>query len=491
MKRLFLFIFLAWLSINAPCQDVSGSWYGSISIMGQSLRINFHISQKDGQYAATMDSPDQKAFGLPMKTAQYQNQELKLSLMNITYTATLDSAGNLDGIFKQAGFTSELYMRHEPVADTLLTTELKPQEPRPPFPYQAEEVRFKGGGDYELAGTLIRPKKGKNRPVAVFISGSGGQNRDEELFGHKPFLVIADYLARRGIASLRYDDRGMGESGGHQNLGSSIDNAKDAAAAVAFLKDSGFGKIGLIGHSEGGLIAPMVAAQDQSIAFIVSLAGTGVSGADILKKQNRDLAQAEEISEASWTVIDDLLDRTASLSHNHPDSVRCIIEESLQKLSPEQLDIVLNGMSQEDYMQMSLQQMSNEWMFFFIRHDPRENWEQVNCPVLALNGRKDLQVNADINLAAIQQALKEGKNPKLTIIQYPDLNHLFQTAVTGALSEYAEIAETIAPVVLKDITRFIRKSTRMNKKMIRTIDASLAVFMLIMLYLLLKRKNKK
>ncbi|MDD3431942.1 MAG: alpha/beta hydrolase [Bacteroidales bacterium] len=494
MKRISLFLMLSLLALNTWSQDVSGSWYGRISVMGNDLRLNFHINEEAGQYSATMDSPDQKAFGIPMQSATYQDQVLILKVSNITYTARLDSAGNLNGEFKQAGIKTELYMTHQELTDTIKQEVQRPQDPKPPFPYHSEEVKFKGGGNYELAGTIFRPLKGENYPIAVFISGSGAQNRDEELLDHKPFLVIADYLARKGIASLRYDDRGTAESGGNQHLGSSYENALDAAAAVEFLKASGYEQIGLIGHSEGGLIAPMVASKDSSIAFIISLAGPGVSGAEIIKKQSIDIAKAEgtpeESLEVQKIVSEYIFDRAAALPENDPDSIASIIEQGLQLLNPEQVEIALGGMSKEEYIQTSVQQISNEWMFYFLCFDPREAWKEVSCPVLALNGEKDLQVNADINLGAIQQALAEGKNPKLTSIKYPDLNHLFQHATTGAPSEYAKIEETFSPEALRDMNKFIRKSTGLHQKMMRYIDGGVAVLLLILLFFVLKKTVK-
>ena len=495
MKRVFSLLVLCLLTLNTWSQDVTGSWYGRISVMGRNLRLNFHVNNEAGQYAATMDSPDQKAFGIPMQSATYEDQVLILKVSNITYTARLDSAGNLNGEFKQAGIKTDLYMTHQELTDSLKKEEvLRPQEPQPPFPYHSEEVKFKGGGDYQLAGTIFRPLKGKNPPIAVFISGSGGQNRDEELLDHKPFLVIADYLARKGIASLRYDDRGTAESGGNQHEGSSYENALDAAAAVEFLKASGYEQIGLIGHSEGGLIAPMVASKDSSIAFIISLAGPGVSGAEIIKKQSIDIAKAEgtpeESLEVQKIVSEYVFDRAAALSENDPDSIRSIIEQALEQHNPEQVETALGGMSKEEYIQTSVQQIGNEWMFNFLCFDPREAWKEVSCPVLALNGGKDLQVDADINLGAIQQALGEGKNPKLTSIKYPDLNHLFQHATTGAPSEYAKIEETFSPEALRDINKFIRKSTGMQQKMMRYIDGGVAVLLLILLFFVLKKTVK-
>ncbi len=505
MKRIFSLLVLCLLAANTwsqdqadantESQDVTGSWYGRISVMGQELRLNFHISNEAGQYSATMDSPDQKAFGIPMQSATYEDQVLILKVSNITYTAKLDSAGNLDGEFKQAAIKTGLYMTHQPLTDSTDQKVRRPQEPRPPFPYQSEEVRFKGGGDYQLAGTIFKPRKGKNPPIAVFISGSGAQNRDQELLDHKPFLVVADYLARKGIASLRYDDRGTAESGGNQYEGSSYENALDAAAAVDFLKASGYRQIGLIGHSEGGLIAPMVASIDSGIAFIVSLAGPGVTGAEIIKKQSFDIAKAEgtagDTLEVQTILAEYIFDRMAALPENEPDSIAGIIEGALRQLNPEQSEIALGGMSREEYIQASVQQLGEEWMFHFLSFDPAQAWKEVSCPVLALNGEKDLQVNADINLVAIQQALTEGKNPKLTTIKYPNLNHLFQNANTGSPSEYANIEETFSSKVLRDISKFIRKSTGMHQRTKLFIDGGIAALLLILLFVVLKKHRKK
>jgi hypothetical protein len=308
---------------------------------------------------------------------------------------------------------------------------------------------------------LTLPAKVGIFPVVVLISGSGPQNRDEELLGHKPFLVLSDYLTRNGIAVLRYDDRGVAKSEGDFKTATSLDFASDAEAAVSYLKtrkEIDKKKIGLIGHSEGGIIAPMVASKSKDISFIVLLAGTGIPGNQILLLQQEligkasgasesDLYKSHEINSAIFDIV---------IKSNNTDTLRNELTGFLmQKLKESANSQKPEGISDSDFVKSQVDQISTPWMQYFIKYDPAPTLERVKCRVLALNGEKDLQVPANENLPAIKSDLLKSGNKNVTTKEFPNLNHLFQECKTGLPAEYAQIEQTISPVVLVEIVKWI------------------------------------
>lgn len=334
----------------------------------------------------------------------------------------------------------------------------RPQNPQPPFPYRTEEVVFWNQADSaRLSGTLTCPDKKGKFPAVVLISGSGTQNRDEEILGHKPFLVIADHLTRNGIAVLRFDDRGAGGSTRGKGSITTRSNARDVRAAVDFLKarkEIDTKKIGLIGHSEGGTIVFMLAAEYKDIRFIVSLAGAGVSGDKILLSQQEKQFRA---SGAPDSVVQNLLEANreyfnlikASEANNA--DFRAEVSRWLKKKYPAITD---------KQVEAQLKTLLNPWMYDFVKEDPYNTIKQVTVPVLAVNGKKDMQVLSNINLPAIEQALKEGGNLNYRMVEPEDLNHLFQHAKTGAPAEYGQLEETFAPEVLDILTAWILKQCK-------------------------------
>ena len=338
----------------------------------------------------------------------------------------------------------------------------RPQTPAKPYPYYSEEVRFRNdSANVTLAGTLTLPSKEGSYPVVILISGSGPQNRDEEILQHKPFLVLADHLTRNGIGVLRYDDRGTGESTGDFKTSTSLDFSKDAESAVQFLKtrqDIDTTKIGLAGHSEGGLIAPMVAARSRDIAFVVLMAGPGMELKKALLLQDGLIAKAYGMSDANVKKLVginekayDLVIQSTDLQKLKTDMTRFVndhISEIPDKLITEQ-------MTREQFAAARIEGLSSPWTQFMLKYDPGKTLEKVKCPVLAINGEKDMQVVPDENLAAISLALKKGGNSNVTIKKIPDLNHLFQECATGSPKEYQEIEQTFSPVALNEISRWI------------------------------------
>ena len=414
MKKaiLLLTIILTSLASQAQVQPTTaliGSWSGKLKVGPVSLTLVLHLEQADGYVTVTLDSPDQgaKGIGAFKEFLSDDSIAIKIETLGVTYRARLKD-DKLDGTFSQNGISLPLVL-------TRGVPEMKrPQRPQPPYPYETEEVTFRNEKDSAtLAGTLTYPvgysKQSKEKPVVVLlVSGSGQQNRDEELMGHSPFLVIADYLARHGIATLRYDDRATGASvGGEVKNATTEDFMRDALAGLDFLRhQKAFGKVGLLGHSEGGAIAFMLASRKKT-DFIVSLAGPGVKGDTLLVKQ----------------------------------------ENCIQQLSGMPATMTVEQFRQ----QPEVQQM--RWLQWFIDYDPSADIRKSRCPVFALNGDRDCQVISSQNLTAIRQLLPKSK--KNLVKEYPTLNHLFQHCTTGLLTEYSEIEETISPEVLSDIAQWI------------------------------------
>ena len=422
MKKYFMTILLAlvamtgWAQVN-PTTALLGSWSGKLNVGAVSLTLVLHLEQADGYVTASFDSPDQGAKGIPAYKEFLSDDSLALKVEHIgmTYRARLKD-DTLDGTFTQNGTSLPLVL-------TRGVPEVKrPQTPKEPYPYATEEVMFPNATDFAtLVGTLTWPvgydKDAKQKPtVVLMVTGSGQQNRDEELMQHKPFLVIADYLARHGIATLRYDDRATGASvGGEVKNATSEDFARDAAAGLEYLRNTkAFSKVGILGHSEGGLIAFMLGGKkgrDNSVEgypdFIVSLAGPGVKGDTLLAAQgNRILS-----------------------------------------LSGMPADMTVEKYRQQD----AVQQMP--WLKWYIDYDPSADIAATHCPVFALNGDRDCQVISSQNLPAIERLLPKSKQH--LIKEYPGLNHLFQHCTTGLVTEYSEIEETISPEVLSDIVNWI------------------------------------
>lgn len=390
-----------------PTTTLLGSWSGKLKVGIMSLTLVLHLEQADGYVAVTLDSPDQGAKGIAVYKEFLSDDSLavKVESIGMTYRARLKD-GQLDGTFAQNGTTIPLVL-------TKGIPEVKrPQMPQEPFPYETEEVTFCNEADSAtLAGTLTWPMgyDRKTKPaVVLLVTGSGQQNRDEELFGHKPFLVIADFLARQGIATLRYDDRATGKSvGGEVKNATTVDFMRDAAAGLAYLRSrKAFGSVGILGHSEGGSIAFMLGAQKKA-DFIVSLAGPGVKGDSLLVAQSNLIMM---LSGALPTM-----------------SVEKYREQEAVKQSP--------------------------WIQWFIDYDPSADIRQTCCPVFALNGDHDCQVIASQNLTAIRRLLPPSK--KNLVKEYPALNHLFQHCTSGLPTEYGQIEETISPEVLQDIAQWI------------------------------------
>ena len=411
MKR-FLAIFVPLLlstCLQLAAQDIKGAWKGDLDLTATKLTIVFHFNGD----TCTMDSPDQGAKDIPVEVVFVSSDSVIVSnkQLDMVFSGEFQN-GIIKGQFKQRGLSLPLILTPNEVVRN------RPQTPIPPYPYWTEEVSFTNG-DAILSGTLVYPEdwNGKKKvPVAIMVSGSGLQNRDEEVFGHKPFLVITDYLARHGVATLRYDDRGTGLSTGDGRKATSKDFMEDALAGIEFLRSKGiFKEVGIIGHSEGGEIAFMLGA-GKKVDFLVSLAGPGVQGDSILVLQNNN---------------------------------------ALRKAG---YDITVTREEVRD----AVKTKNDPWLEYFSEYDPVQDIRKIFCPALILNGEKDTQVESAVNIPSIEGNLPRDRRGRFAsrhteIKVYPGLNHLFQHCLTGQSEEYNDIEETISPEVLEDIAVWIGK----------------------------------
>jgi hypothetical protein len=343
----------------------------------------------------------------------------------------------------------------------------KPQEPTPPFPYYSEQVTFRNSeAGISLSGTLTVPDKKGSFPAVVLVTGSGPQDRDETIWGHKPFLVIADYLTRQGYAVLRYDDRGTGKSTGRFGTATSLDFAADAESAIAYLKsrkEINPDKIGLAGHSEGGLVAAIAASRSKNVSFVISLAGPGAVGADLMALQTELIARAGGVDEAGIAIIKKINSETLEILKNTPDTtaLRANLTAYTKKNTADYPRQMLPpGQTAAQFFEQQVHFACSPWYQFVYQVDPAQYFRKVACPVLALNGSKDLQVDARQNLPPISKALKEGGNLNVTIKELPNLNHLFQESKTGHPNEYAGIEQTFSPKALAAMSDWLAAQTR-------------------------------
>lgn len=434
----------------AKPSDVDGSWWGTLDTGVSKLRLVFHITNTEDGLVATLDSLDQNVKGLPVTAVTRDDSSIKMELKQIAgaFAGKIDKdLASMNGTWTQAGQSWPLVLKR--AKDAAEMERRRPQNPTKPYPYREEEVRYENkAAGVSLAATLTIPSGKGPFPAVVLITGSGPQDRDESIMGHRPFLVLSDYLTRKGIAVLRADDRGVGKSTGNFLTSTTLDFASDAEAGVAYLKtrpEVDSHKIGLIGHSEGGMIAPMVAARNHDVAFIVMMAGIGVPGDEILAEQ------ALLITEASGKSADEAKQAQAQ----QREMIELVKQEKDDATLERKLREKLAGQVPEAQLGASILQLRSPWFRYFIDYDPAPTLRKVRCPVLAINGEKDLQVPPKKNLPAIRKALEEGGNQNVEVVELPGLNHLFQTAKTGAVSEYAEIEETMSPGALEKIAGWV------------------------------------
>ena len=445
--------------------DIAGTWLGTLAVPPVPIRLVLNLMRSAaGSWSGSADSPDQGAFGIPITSIDVMGKRvlIRLDSIDLGISAELSSDGQtLSGTLQQGGASLPLSL----VRQAAPLDYRRPQDPMPPFPYDALEVSFPSADPgVTLAGTLLSPRGSGPFPTVVLITGSGAQNRNEELLNHRPFLVLADALARANVAVLRYDDRGVGSSTGDFASATSLDFAQDVRGAVSYLRAQSLvpvGHIGLVGHSEGGLIAPIVAEGDAGIAFLVLLAGPAVNGASIILSQGRAIGAAQGASAAELDANEALQRALFACFGSGGSTVDAGTDAApVSERGDAAVDACLRqvltgaGLSGAE-LDGNLRQFESPWMRFFATYDPAPALRRVRVPVLALNGSLDLQVLASLNLPILRQALAEAGNARSLVSELPGLNHLFQHAMTGAPAEYGAITETIAPEVLSQITGWI------------------------------------
>jgi hypothetical protein len=458
---------------QSPAQNVpgiEGIWQGILEVPGQSLRLVAHIARKaDGTFEATVDSPDQDAKGIPVAQTTFAGGTLKLAIsaVSASFEGKLSADGKqIAGTFKQGGASLPLTLKRVDRAPEVAARR-RPQEPKRPYPYDEREVSYENkAGGVKLAGTLTLPRGQGPFPAVLLITGSGPQDRDEAVFGHRPFLILSDYLTRRGIAVLRVDDRGVGGSTGHNDQSTTMDFVGDVLTGVAFLKaqkEIDLHRVGLIGHSEGGIIAPMAASRSNDVAFIVMMAGTGLTGEQILYLQGERIGQAQgspavrlaserSLQERMFTIVKQEKDPAVAKKRLHD-----ALAETFRKMSSTEKKAI--GDNPEAWISAQTEAVLSPWFRYFLTLDPRHYLEKVRCPVLAINGEFDLQVPPKENLPAIEKALKAAGNKDYTIRELPGLNHLFQTCTAATSIHYTQIEETLSPLALQTIGDWIEKHT--------------------------------
>lgn len=429
MKKILILLLVLSVS-NLLLNAQTGVWSGALEVGGSKLELEFSFNDDGCQLSV----PAQGAKGIRTQlTKPFPGMvSIQIPLIGASYDGLMKSDTLIEGTYRQNGMT--LPLRLTPNSKQ----RLRPQTPTAPFPYTTEEVSW-SVADATLSGTLTLPEKyNKNTPVVVMVTGSGLQNRDEELMEHKPFAVLADALARQGIATLRYDDRGFGRSTGNGVTATTYDFRDDALGGISLLRQRGFSRVGIMGHSEGGTIALLIAA-DGKVDFAISLAGMAVSGKETLIQQNRDILTLSQVPASLVDLYSQALDEifTAAIKQrpfNNYDAYKGLGENLLTNLRA--VD----------------QQARSTWFNAFLNIDASAELKKIRCPLLALNGTKDIQVNHEINLQAIQQAV-----PQATIRRFEGLNHLFQHCTTGMVTEYIEIEETISPEVIESIIQWIKQ----------------------------------
>lgn len=463
MRNWFLLAFMAICTLSYG-QDIKKSWYGTLDIQGTKLRIVFNVGGEGDQYVTTMDSPDQGVRGIATDTTIYTGDSIfiRSNQLRMDYAGDVSAVGNrITGTFTQNGFSFPLVLSDTEIQAPV--DELRIQDPRD-FPYYAEEVLIPNYKDsVALAGTLTMPYTAEVEHTVILITGSGPQDRNEEIktINHRPFLVLSDYLTRNGIAVLRYDDRGVAGSSGNYGSATIDDFARDTEAVIDFVKaraDIGESKIGLIGHSEGGMIAPMLADQ---VDFLVLLGAPGTSTGQLLLSQSSLISKATGVEDTIIEASDLMMRDAYTFMMENPEIPDSTLYSELQK-------VFINGLKYYpestrtaigDSMVFARQQAAtlvSPWFRHFINFIPFEYLSKVTKPVLALNGTLDLQVPYNENLRAIELALQQAGNEDYELVALEGLNHLFQTAITGAPSEYKKLNETFNEEAMKMIVDWIK-----------------------------------
>jgi alpha/beta superfamily hydrolase len=467
MKTIIVFAIVVTISIvSAFSQDISGDWNGEAKRGEKLITFVFKIEKENSKYSSTMSVPTFRVSGIKPSTTTFIDEKLIIDGSNVgmRYEGVFKKeTQQFEGTYKEGGLEMTLNLKKGAIKIEDLR---RPQEPVKPYPYYEEDVVFKNiEAKVSLAGTLTLPNKNEKFPVVILISGSGPQDRDESFMGHKPFLVLADHLTKQGIGVLRFDDRGNGESTGDFGNATTEDFSKDVLSAITYLKtrnDVDIKKIGLIGHSEGGIIAPLVANNSKDVAFMVLLASTGISGTELSVMQSKTLRQFPVKDEIAYEK--NTRKAIAIVTSNKSDleiknelttHYNAFIKPILRSLNVPEEKINL-------FIESQLKTSLKPWSRYFLQYNPADEIEKLQMPVLSLNGSKDTQVNAKINQEGIRNALIKGGNKDYEIIELENLNHFFQECETGNMDEYRKIEQTFSPTALREISNWIFKRIDVN-----------------------------
>jgi hypothetical protein len=460
MKTIISIILILILSIvSAFSQEISGDWRGKAKRGDKEITFVFNIKQEGTNYSSIMNVPTFRISGIKPAATTFTNGKLIIdgSNLGMSYVAEFNNElQQFEGTYKEGGIEMTLNLKKGAVE---IADQRRPQEPIKPYPYYEEEVMFKNKeANITLAGTLTLPNKEGKFPVVILISGSGPQDRDETFMGHKPFLVLADHLTKQGIGVLRFDDRGQGESTGDFGSATTEDFSKDVLSAIAFLKtrkEVDEKNIGLIGHSEGGIIAPLAANKSKDVAFMVLLASTGISGTELSVMQSKTLREFPVKDEEAYEK--NTRKAIAIVISNKSES------EIIAELTAHYNDFlrpILSGLNVPEknintFITSQVNTSIKPWSRYFLQYNPADEIEKLQIPVLSLNGSKDTQVNAKINQNGIREALIKGGNKDYKILELENLNHFFQECETGKMDEYRKIEQTFSPIALKEISSWV------------------------------------
>lgn len=461
-KTFFASACIFLFSLNIYAENISGRWHGVLNKYNERVQVSLEIKRSGNSgYTAMFNRSDWEMEDVGVTSVSFISPDFQFKIIEyaVEYSGILGGDGIIRGIFRQKSLPFNLNLTKDEIK--------REQEPLKPYPYIEEDVRFENKkAGILLAGTLTIPEGKGPFPSVVLVSAMGPHNRNGEMYGHKPFLVIADYLTKNGIAVLRYDDRGTAHSSGDFKSATTLDFAGDAEAALDYLKtrkEINVKKIGITGYGEEAAAAAIIAAEHKDISFLVLLAGTGIQGKEFILKQKKATGKAYKIK--SKALKRDLrINKKAieiALNSENIGEIRSSImnytKKTYEGFKPNELP---EGTGKVDFMRMYANAYANPWMLYFLKHDPAETLKKVECPVLALGGGKDLKVNAKENLKAIKKALEEGGNKDVTVKIFSGLNYLFQKAETGLPSEYYHIEETFSPEVLSEISQWIGERTK-------------------------------
>ncbi len=453
---------------------LQGTWEGRLSVGTNSLRLVIHIKGEEGVYAATLDSPDQGAKGIPVSSVKRTGDSLYLEVAAAAarLSGKITSDSTLAAQWQQGGAASPIELKKTTATTNTAAAPNRPQTPVPPFPYSSKDVTYHNSGQsIQFGATVTKPFGNGPYPAVLLITGSGPQNRDEELMGHKPFAVIADDLTKRGFLVLRVDDRGVGQTTGDHRSATSKDFAEDAKAGLAYLRslpEVDKRKIGLLGHSEGGMIAQMVGAEEKDLLFIMLLAAPGIPITELMTLQNEAvLLAAGAEKEAVNEYLKLYRQLISALAFAPAEGAEKLTNELLNnwiKKTPKEKVAATTGITDEASKQKWAasfsRQVTHPWFKFFLQYNPDDYVKKLTAKVLALNGDKDVQVTSSANLSGLRASLKKSKSPKYDIVTLEGLNHLFQRCTKCSVQEYGELEETISPVALEAIGTWLVKEIK-------------------------------